>query len=60
MKITVDIWFVAEDGTLPVTKEYTVPDDTDNVEFAALDEVLSDPDFTNKSGITIKLRESMY
>lgn len=60
MKITVDVWFVAEDGTLPVTKVYSLPDDTDNKDFAALDKVLSDADFTDKVGITIKLREDTY
>lgn len=60
MKITVDVWFVAEDGTLPITKDYDVSDDTDNVELAVLDEVLNDPDFATKTGITIKLREESY
>lgn len=60
MKITVDVWFVAEDGTLPLTKDYDVSDDTDNVELAVLDEVLNDPDFANKIGITIKVREATH
>ena len=60
MKITVDVWFVAEDGTLPFTKDYDVSDDTDNVELAVLDEVLNDPDFAIKTGVTIKLREESY
>lgn len=60
MKITVDVWFVAEDGTLPITRDYVVSDDTDNVELAVLDEVLNDPDFSAKTGITVKVREATY
>lgn len=60
MNITVDVWFVAEDGTLPITKTYDLPDSTDNKELDVLDKVLSDPDFTNKVGITVKLREDIY